>query len=353
MDGPFIEYYDGETGRPIEVEVLLIQDKIHLYHQDNNELIYSLPLSECHTVSVNERLYVYFNNDGRYLVLEHTHALTERLISGIKALENDWFSKLFKQNLGFLIGLLVVLLAVGYFTFMQVIPVIGLKIISANKEIALGEKLYQSLIQPEKIDTGATNLAQQYADALHLSNQYAIHVTVVRNSEVNAFALPGGFVIINTGILDEMKTYDELAALLGHEVSHVNSRHSLQSIISQLSASLFLSLIVGDITGVSAKIVNNAEKLRSLSYSRKLETESDRKGMELMVANQLHPKGMLNLMKHLQTFSKGSPISFLSTHPLTEERIQYIENFIKQLPKTTFVSHPELEELWRALKDKE
>ncbi|WP_446914219.1 M48 family metalloprotease, partial [Klebsiella pneumoniae] len=83
---------------------------------------------------------------------------------------------------------------------------------------------------------------------------------------VNAFAVPGGFIVVHDAILDEMEHHEELAGLLGHEIGHVQLRHSTKAIARSLSYYMLLSLLFGDVSGIAAVIVDNASTLNNLEY---------------------------------------------------------------------------------------
>ena len=169
---------------------------------------------------------------------------------------------------------------------------------------------------------------------------------------VNAFAFPGGHLVVYSGILNKMNRPEELIALLSHESTHVNKRHSLKSIVSQLGVAVLLSVVTANTGGLSKTVINNADMLRVLSYSRELETEADEGGMKLMVSNQIDPNGMRWLMEDLKKSNKEIPfgISFLSTHPMTEERIKNATAFCRRYPQfSESISENEIN-LWRSLK---
>jgi predicted Zn-dependent protease len=96
---------------------------------------------------------------------------------------------------------------------------------------------------------------------------------------------------------------------------------------------MFLSLITSSESGVTSTIVDNADDLKGLEYSRALETEADNSGMRLMIDNSIDPAGMLRLMEMLQKDTgPDEPNSFMSTHPIFAERIKNIKDQIAQLP---------------------
>ncbi|MBC7848294.1 MAG: M48 family metallopeptidase [Chitinophagaceae bacterium] len=225
--------------------------------------------------------------------------------------------------LGFLIAL--------YFIFM---PWIGEKIamgFSKDTEVDLGESMYRSTISTFEIDTAKTTTINAFYRALNYSTGYDVSITVVKSTEVNAFAIPGGHIIVYDAILEGMKSPDELAALLGHEASHIAKRHSLRSIFRSLARKMLLLLVIGSDAGIVSFIADNADELKGLEYSRALETEADNEGMRLMTNAGINPAGMLRLMEILQSGSTGNqPASFLNTHPVFEDRIENIRQQIKK-----------------------
>ncbi len=109
-----------------------------------------------------------------------------------------------------------------------------------------------------------------------------IRITVVNDNTVNAFALPGGRIVVYSALLKEIGSYPELAALLSHEFTHVNNRHSTKSIFRNLGSKVFLGLLFGKFGSVTAVLVDHADNLKSLKYSRKLEKEADIEGLAII-----------------------------------------------------------------------
>jgi predicted Zn-dependent protease len=217
----------------------------------------------------------------------------------------------------------------------------------------MGEKLYQAFIETEKIDTHKTKLVREFATSLALSKTYNIDITVLKDKEVNAFALPGGKVVVYSGIVKSLQSADELAALLAHEVSHINKRHSLKSLLRSSAIAILISVALNDASGVASVLVENAETLRSLGYSRSLEREADYAGMQVLVDNKINPIAMRNLMLRLQEEYGKAPdmISFISTHPATSERIDNANKFAKKYKYNQFIEQPKLKASWDKIKE--
>ncbi|THU40713.1 M48 family metallopeptidase [Niastella caeni] len=233
----------------------------------------------------------------------------------------------------------LILLAILVGLYLWLVPWLGERMakgFAKEQEVSMGEQMYQSVIQQYKVDARKTAILNDFYKQLHYETGYPVQITVVESNDMNAFAIPGGHIVVYSSILDNMKTPEELAALLGHEASHVALRHSLRNIFRDLARSMFIALIVGNESGVTSVVVNNANQLKQLEYSRALETEADNNGLQLMSKNNINVQGMVRLMNMLQKESGGSePASFLSTHPVFKDRIQNIEEKMKQLPAVT------------------
>jgi predicted Zn-dependent protease len=123
-----------------------------------------------------------------------------------------------------------------------------------------------------------------------------------------------------------MNSYEELVALLGHEISHVQNQHSLKSICRAAASGIVLSAFIGDASGMSSSLFSQINQFKQLDYSRELETEADQKGLDFMISNKADPKGMLNLLFLLKKESHEEPgmMKYLSTHPDTDSRIHAI-----------------------------
>ena len=244
--------------------------------------------------------------------------------------------------LGIVLGGILIL---GVVLFWGVFPLIKKEMVThfpKEQEIDMGKKLYSQLIQQEKPDTLASRYLNEFAKELNFYTGYPLHFTVLPGETVNAFALPGGEIVVYKGLISHMNKPDQLAALLAHEASHVQYRHSLNNLADNIMWSLVLMTITGD-GGMGAVLAQQGNELRSLSYSRDLETQADTAGLNLLCKNGIHPKAMKELMLILKTESEGSQTvpEFVQTHPLPDSRIETIETFINDksnLPNSTLTS---------------
>lgn len=156
---------------------------------------------------------------------------------------------------------------------------------------------------------------------------------VIDSKEINAFALPGGPIFFYTGLLDQMKTEDEVIGILGHELTHIRNQHWASAYADTMKRKVGI-LVVLTILQANSDILNATDMLDSvlvgLPYSRKHETEADNVGYDVATAAGYNPQGIIDVFKILLAESKGSkPPEILSSHPDTEKRIENLEKKIK------------------------
>ncbi|MCB0778687.1 MAG: M48 family metallopeptidase [Flavobacteriales bacterium] len=196
-------------------------------------------------------------------------------------------------------------------------------VVPSTLDERIGEAAYQQMAFALNEDRDKTIALQAFGDAMDLSPSFEPRYHVVEDAQVNAFALPGGHIVVFTGILEKMSSAEELAALLAHEATHVEKRHSTRMMARSMAGYLFLSLLIGDVNAVVTLVAENANALRNLDYGRGLESEADGVGQEMLFANDLDPMAMVRLLELLEREAIDVPevLAFLSSHPLTEDRI--------------------------------
>jgi predicted Zn-dependent protease len=359
MENETIHYYNGISARPSEVRVLVFNESLNIYEAYDDLIISSFPLKGATANLTGEHYFIYpENNSGAYLQLKHDHPQTGKLLSDIEYHNGTWYKKLIRQRLAVLVTFMIALVVGLYLLIVNLVPFIGSKIITTESEIEMGNNLKAMMIEEEKligaeIDSAGTLKLQAFANKLKLSKEYPIRLTLLKSKTVNAYALPGGQVVVYSGMLDKISRPETLVALLAHESTHVNERHTLRSLLRSAANGIILSIIFNDASGVSAAVVSNAETLNGLSYSRSLEEEADSKGMELMIENGVNADGMRELMKLLKEEGDvPENLSFLSTHPLTESRIKAANEFIRNNP-SSIAEREDLLTLFNELKKSE
>ncbi len=349
MMDPVTLYRKTAYDTPVEVKILLYQEAIHMYDLHTSVFIDSIPLKQLsHLTTAGETVTIHFkHSDDVKLILEDDHPV----LPEIRKAERKPFlkpgGKVFVLTIFVIAGVLLLNVL-----FSSIVASIGLSVISPEYEKQLGDQMFNSTVPQTLVDERRTATLQTFADKLQLSNNYKIKVTVLRAREVNAYAIPGGNIVIYTGLLDKMENYDELVALLGHEASHINERHTTRSILKEVSTKLFLIFFM-DVSQIGSILLLNADKLRGLSYSRSLETEADEKVLEIMQRNKVDVNGMLRMFDRLKEADTLGTAEFLNTHPLTDKRIRYTKKNIEKIGQQKPVTDPALLELWVNLQKKE
>ena len=165
---------------------------------------------------------------------------------------------------------------------------------------------------------------------------------LIRDGQINAFALPGGFIGVNTGLLLAAQSESELASVMAHEIAHVTQRHIARMIAQQKQsnvtalASLAAALLLSRVSGPAAEaamVFGQAGAVQNqLNFTRENERDADRAGLQILDQAGFDPHAMASFFERLQratrVYESGAP-SYLRTHPLTFERIADIQNRIQ------------------------
>lgn len=216
--------------------------------------------------------------------------------------------------------------------------------IPVEYEVKLGQTARAEILQHEKVDTLKSQFLQTFFDQLSLpytsSNGARVKLFVVEKDEFNAFALPGRTIVVYTGAIEKMSHYQELMALLGHEYGHVEGRHTLKTLFRGASLYFILSVFVGDVGALGGVLIQQAETLQSLSYSREFEREADAYALKFLCSNQTDPGAAIRLFQLMKKQEKNisQDWAMLRTHPLTDERIENAGKQAKNL--TCRLGHP-------------
>ena len=179
----------------------------------------------------------------------------------------------------------------------------------------------------------------------------------IRDSTVNAFALPGGFIGVHTGLITTAETESELASVLAHEIGHVSQRHIARMIGQQqqmqipmmvaLAAALLLGRSRPDLAVGAAAAAQGAGVQAALAYSRDFEREADRIGLQTLQDAGFDSRAMATFFERMQRSTRvsddGTMPGYLRTHPITTERIADVQNKAASLPYRQHPDSPEFQ----------
>jgi len=176
--------------------------------------------------------------------------------------------------------------------------------------------------------------------------QYDIAVQVFDHEMVNAFAAPGGQVVMLRGLLDMADGPDEVAAVLAHEIGHVESRDATRNALRAAGSAGLLTMVLGDFTG-GAAIALIGEHMISAGYTRAAEAEADIFALQLLNAADVSAKGFARFFNRLDEMDAMDLPAYLSTHPVTAERAAQARDFASVQVGTRPVLDPAE---WKALR---
>jgi predicted Zn-dependent protease len=221
--------------------------------------------------------------------------------------------------------------------------------IPVSWEERLGETTFAQITATEKIVSVGPAVQAVEAIGQRLISQvkspYKLRLHVVDNPQVNAFALPGGHMVILTGLLRQAGSPEEVAGVLAHEVQHVVLRHSMRGLVQSLGWRAAFTILMGG-TGPLSDMGEIASRLGSLKFGRDQETAADLGGLSLLHQAKVSPDGMIDFFNTLSGKEPGQ-IALLSTHPLSEERARRLQKQIRQMgewPVEPFaISWPEVQ----------
>jgi predicted Zn-dependent protease len=151
--------------------------------------------------------------------------------------------------------------------------------------------------------------------------QYKWKIYFLKNDVPNAFALPGGIIGIHTGLIKQSESPEEILGVLAHEIGHVMSRHGVQRIAGEMTIQVLSTVLFSK----SSNLISVADNLQSLQFSRTQELEADNLGLLYLQRANISPAGFSNFFKRAKSMSGEKWVSWLSTHPMNEERLAHIE----------------------------
>ncbi|MCZ2148435.1 MAG: M48 family metallopeptidase [Bryobacterales bacterium] len=216
----------------------------------------------------------------------------------------------------------------------------GVNFYSIEKEIALGKQMAQEVEHEAKIidDPIVAEYVNRVGQNLVRNSDAKVPFTikVLDSDEVNAFALPGGFFFVNSGLILKAESEAELAGVMAHEIAHVAARHGTRQatkgeIINYASLPL---IFMGGWTGYAIQgIASAAIPLGFLKFSRGAESEADMLGLQYMYKTGYDPIAFVDFFEKLESLEKTKPgtmAKVFSTHPLTEDRIAAAQKNIQE-----------------------
>ena len=223
--------------------------------------------------------------------------------------------------------------------------------VSTQQEVQMGQEAAQQvnaqlpMVQDALIQNYVNALGQRIAKTTSRAD-LDWQFRVVNSDQVNAFALPGGFIYINRGVLARASNMSEVAGVVGHEIEHVVRRHSVKQMEQAQGANVGLGIacaLTGICqSGVAQAAINIGGTAVFAKFSRTDEVQADEGGFNNVMRAGINPRGMMTFFQKLlaeeQQSGGGSAAAWFSDHPGTSDRLADIQRMLSQVPAATLSS---------------
>jgi len=235
---------------------------------------------------------------------------------------------------GAVIALLPIFVIIALFVMRDRIIDAVISRIPTSVDAQIGDQMHQDLSASGKLIKDGPGV-----DALReVSRRFAPHLPaqdfqfrfeVVNDASVNAYAAPGGLVVVHTGLLAKADSADQLAGVLGHEIVHVTRRHSLRQLIYKLGLSTAARWLLGVPDSAADTLAGAAVNLSGLKFSRDQESDADAGGVDLLQKARLPAAGLHSFFRMLAENQEAVP-AILSTHPADADRMAALEKLVAE-----------------------
>ena len=245
---------------------------------------------------------------------------------------------------------LVIAMAMPFAAFAQTNIKPGWNLFSPEQDVQIGQESAAQaqqqlpLLNDSQVNGYINDIGQRLSRNAGGPN-FQYQFRVVNSSDINAFALPGGFIYVNRGVLEQARNEGEVAGVLAHEIAHVALRHGThqasKAYAAQAGISILGGLLGGRVGQGTADIINAVGGIGLnalfLKYSRDLESQADVRGAQILAASGYSPVDMVNFFKTLEKVDTARKTSWMSDHPAPPDRISRIQ---KEMALLKVPAHP-------------
>jgi len=229
------------------------------------------------------------------------------------------------KELFLLVGVFLIIWAI--FIFFPFKPAAPEDAISLEQEHKIGNLLitsfleHQDIIKDSVVNSAVDQIYYRLLDGIG-TTEYDYRIYVIKNENINAFASLGGNIIIFSGLLNYAESPEEVAAVLAHEIGHMEKRHVVNKLVKELGVTIVLSILSGGDVGFLNEIIQQSV---TTVFDRSQENEADDYALHLLEEAQIHPNAMAAIFRKIRDKYGSSTFAtpeFLSSHPNTNKRIK-------------------------------
>lgn len=338
-------YFDGRTPTRHPVTVSIQSGGLNLAHEDGTSIGWGYEeIRQTQGYHFNEPVRLERGGDipealvvADQKFLEAIHQVATGNASHLHnpALRSSWGKVVLVAGVGVIL--------VGWLMYVWGIPALAGEI-AARIPVSWEERIGRSVVEqmaPTQMkcpDTEGMKVLEEIVSSLAAGagdSPYQFRVTVVKGSVVNAFAAPGGYLVIYEGLLRQTETPEELAGVLAHEIEHCLQRHPTRALFRRMSTQALVALLTGGEEALGG-VLQMATVLGELRYSRRDEEAADRGGLAMIEAAKMDPQGMITFLGRLrkETAHREGGLGYFSTHPQISERIANLKRRVDQAQYT-------------------
>src|SRR6478609_8968696 len=250
-------------------------------------------------------------------------------------------------------GIWFLLSQIDYITFFEID-----KVKSATEE-KVGDMIWDQIKSTEDIivNDSITKSLDKLLKPLCKENgikRDSLKVHIIKKDEVNAFALPDGHLVVYSGLIEASKNEEALIGVLGHEIAHIENNHVMKKLSKEIGFSVLMTITTGNNNNRVIREIMHT--LSSSAYDRSLEREADIASVEYMLKAKIYPKPFADFLYDMSFDNKlESALSWVNSHPESEERAKYILEYIKgkKLSNKHLLTQTEWDEFKKSVKDYE
>jgi len=321
------QYYDGlgPIGSPAKMDI--VGSEVTITSGQTSEKFPALELSVSPRIGRSNR-FIALPNGTQFMCADHSYLDSlgqEGKTEGLAAwLEARWGVALTAVVIS--VGIMLA----GYFYALPVAAEHLASRIPIETEQRLGQQTLilmdkNKFLEPSKLDSNEQKIIRdsfyRLQTDLPMKNYYQLEF---RDSFIgpNAFTLPGGIIVITDGMVKFAQSYEEIMAVLAHEIGHVELHHTMRSILQNSVVAVAAGTITSDASSLSLIVSGLPALVVQTKYSREFETEADDYAFGLLQRKGYSPAAFASIMERLAKNNQNPGFSFLSTHPLTAERVK-------------------------------
>lgn len=331
-------FFDGRTAQRIPVVVHVASDGLTLVEPDGHATHWPYArIRQTQGGEPGEHVRFEFGGDlPQVLVVPDPGVLTA--VAGAAPVVRRRFRRSVSTRRWAAVTLLIVVVLplLGWAAYAWIVPALA-DAVAGRLPVSVEEELGKTVVAQiapqsrqcsnEKAERGINEILAVLRSG-SAASPYRYRVMVIDEIAPNAFAAPGGYMVLTDGLVKLTERPEDLAGVLAHEIQHVEQRHGTKLLIRELSFGALIGLATGDTRGVGSAL-NAARTLGTLRYRRADEFAADEGGVRMLRSARVDPQGLITMLQRMkdEVGDLPGPPTYLSTHPSTDQRIERLRRF--------------------------